>query len=278
MDYYWKETLEKFNFYYEKYFGIDKNDGGIIEVIKDGLLQIEEEDINSKDAQEKGYFGYMDYYWKETIEKFNFYYEKYFGIDNNNDGIIEEVIKDGLLQIDEEDVNSKDAQEKGYFGLGIKLRDPKPPNVIFSVGDVVYHKTLKYKGVIVGWDEKENAPEKWLKAVRGSITDRGESQPNYAVLIDTRSRLTPQMENAPEKWLKAVRGSKTERGESQPNYAVLIDTRTRLTPQMGYVVQNNLELSQGRVFHPMIDKYFEGMETNNKYKIRPFVKEVYPND
>lgn len=104
---------------------------------------------------------------------------------------------------------------------------------------MVYHKALKYKGVIIGWDEKENAPEKWLNAVRGS---------------------------------------KKERGESQPNYAVLIDTRNRLTVQMGYVIQSNLKLSEGKVFHPMTEKYFEGMETSKKYRMRPFIKNVYPND
>lgn len=43
-----------------------------------------------------------------------------------------------------------------------------------------------------------------------------------------------------------------------PNYAVLIDTRDRLVPQLGYVVQENLQLyEEGRVLHPITSQYFE---------------------
>lgn len=30
----------------------------------------------------------------------------------------------------------------------------RSPNIEFRVGQVVVHKTLKYRGVIIGWDEK----------------------------------------------------------------------------------------------------------------------------
>ena len=85
-------------------------------------------------------------------------------------------------------------------------------------------------------------------------------------------------EKAPERWLAEVRGPKEKRGPPQPNYAVLIDTRSRLTPQMSYVLQENLETSQGRVVHPLVEKFFEGMESIHKYKMRPILKNVYPND
>lgn len=32
-----------------------------------------------------------------------------------------------------------------------------------------------------------------------------------------------------------------------PNYSIIIDTRDRLIPQLAYVVEENIELSEGRV-------------------------------
>lgn len=33
-----------------------------------------------------------------------------------------------------------------------------------------------------------------------------------------------------------------------PNYSVIIDTRDRLIPQLAYVVEENIELNEGRVW------------------------------
>lgn len=44
---------------------------------------------------------------------------------------------------------------------------------------------------------------------------------------------------------------------NNPNYAVLIDTRDRLIPQLGYVAQENIELHSGRVFHGLLKNYME---------------------
>lgn len=32
-----------------------------------------------------------------------------------------------------------------------------------------------------------------------------------------------------------------------PNYSIIIDTRDRLIPQLAYVVQENIEMSEGKV-------------------------------
>ena len=42
---------------------------------------------------------------------------------------------------------------KVYFGQSEETRDVKPPNVKYSVGQVIKHKQDGYYGVIIGWDE-----------------------------------------------------------------------------------------------------------------------------
>lgn len=48
----------------------------------------------------------------------------------------------------------------------------RAPNVEFRVGDVVFHENQQFRGVIIGWDEKAKAPEKYLKAAHGEKTVR----------------------------------------------------------------------------------------------------------
>ncbi len=63
-----------------------------------------------------------------------------------------------------------------------------------------------------------------------------------------------------------------------PNYAVLVDTRDRLTPQLAYVVEENIEVVENlRIFHPLVDHYFEHFD-GAQYLMRPWVKKVYPHD
>uniref|UniRef100_A0A914QJM4 Hemimethylated DNA-binding domain-containing protein n=1 Tax=Panagrolaimus davidi TaxID=227884 RepID=A0A914QJM4_9BILA len=121
-------------------------------------------------------------------------------------------------------------------------RDPRPPHIKFRVGDIVYHKLNKYRGVIIGWDTQANAPEFWLSKVRGS---------------------------------------KKERDDTGPNYAVLIDTRFRAVPQLGYVMEKNIERVEetSKIYHPLVNKYFERYNpVDATYIPRPYLRQVYPND
>ncbi|OZC07770.1 hemimethylated DNA binding domain protein [Onchocerca flexuosa] len=103
---------------------------------------------------------------------------------------------------------SEDEKETKYFGGSLEPRDPRPPYVKYRVGDVVRHKIHGYRGVIIGWDEKAIAPQSWLEK-----THKGRKE-----------------------W------------SEMPNYSVIIDTRDRLIPQLAYVVEENIELGEGRVW------------------------------
>lgn len=63
-----------------------------------------------------------------------------------------------------------------------------------------------------------------------------------------------------------------------PNYAVLVDTRDRLTPQLAYVVEENIDLTPKlRIMHPLVEEFFEA-HNNNKYVMRPKLRRIYPHD
>jgi len=127
----------------------------------------------------------------------------------------------------------------GQYGTSMEIRHPRPPFVKFRVGQVIKHKSWNYRGVIIGWDEVAKASESWLNAMHPK------DKPEYRTM---------------------------------PNYAVLIDTRDRLAPQMSYVVQENIEVVTGTViFHPLVDDYFEHFD-GKQYVPRPWLKTIYPND
>jgi len=129
-------------------------------------------------------------------------------------------------------------EREGHFAKSASVRDPKPPHVKLRVGQVVKHKLWGYHGVVIGWDEKANAPEAWLK----------------------------QMHAQNEEW------------REQPNYLVLVDTRDRPAPQATYVPQENLEVvRQLKILHPSIDEYFEAFD-GSQYLMRPWLKGLYPRD
>uniref|UniRef100_A0A1I7TBS0 YccV-like domain-containing protein n=1 Tax=Caenorhabditis tropicalis TaxID=1561998 RepID=A0A1I7TBS0_9PELO len=145
---------------------------------------------------------------------------------------------------DEEAAESKDMEAEmsseatGAYGMGQYTRQ-RAPEVQFRVGDVVLHEKYEIRGVIIGWDPHAMAPEDRLKEAR----------------------------------------KENEHLSTQPNYAILIDTRDRLTPQMSYVVQESLVLDKGTIWHPLLEKFFDGYdEDRQKYVMRPVYKKWYPDD
>ncbi|KAH3729491.1 uncharacterized protein LOC127853546 [Dreissena polymorpha] len=128
---------------------------------------------------------------------------------------------------------------KGYFAGSPEPRTIRPPEVKYRIGQVVKHTTWGYRGVVIGWDEFAKAPENWLKH-------------NH--------------EKGKEHW------------KTQPNYAILVDTRDRLAPQITYVPQENLQVIVNvQILHPSIEDYFEKFD-GAQYLPRPWLKAVYPKD
>lgn len=128
--------------------------------------------------------------------------------------------------------------KNGYFGQSPEPRHTRPPHLTYRVGQVVKHKKWGYRGVIIGWDEEARAPQDWLSEMH---------------------------KNNPE-W------------KSQPNYAVLVDTRDRPAPQITYVPQENIEVvKHTKILHPSTDDYFEKFD-GSQYLPRPWLRSIYARD
>jgi len=126
----------------------------------------------------------------------------------------------------------------GYFGQSPEPRFTRPPHLQFRVGQVVKHKKWGYRGVIIGWDLEARAPQDWLSEMH---------------------------KNNPA-W------------RTQPNYAILVDTRDRPAPQITYVPQENIEvIKHTKILHPSTEDYFENFD-GSQYLSRPWLRTLYPRD
>ncbi|KJH52954.1 hemimethylated DNA binding domain protein [Dictyocaulus viviparus] len=80
-----------------------------------------------------------------------------------------------------------------------------------------YIQVHSYRAVIIGWDLKAKASEEFIK----------------------------QVHKGNDEWT------------NNPNYAVLIDARDRMIPQLGYIAQDNIELHGGQIIHNLLKNYME---------------------
>ncbi|XP_067007181.1 uncharacterized protein [Anabrus simplex] len=58
-------------------------------------------------------------------------------------------------------------ERAGHFATSQHVRSERPDHLQFRVGQVVRHRTLGYRAVIVGWDLEAKAPESWLTSRYG---------------------------------------------------------------------------------------------------------------
>lgn len=127
----------------------------------------------------------------------------------------------------------------GFFTESPQIRNERPNEVRYRVGQVVVHKDLGYRGVIVGWDTTAKAPQSWLHKMHQGDQTHWREMPNYSILVDTRDRKIPQKTYEPEENLVLVKNTK--------------------------------------VIHPWLDDYFNGFD-GSRYIPRPWLKILYPRD
>lgn len=129
-------------------------------------------------------------------------------------------------------------EKAGYFATSLEVRNKRPLHLHYRIGQVVRHRTLGYKGVIVGWDLQAKAPESWLQHQYGSS--------------------------------KALR--------SWPHYAVLVDGGDLTGSRVTYVVQKQLELMKNtEVQHYEMEEKFEYFD-GAQYIPRERLRVLYPKD
>ena len=108
--------------------------------------------------------------------------------------------------------------------------------------------------MIIGWDETARAPQQWLSEMHKNNPD-WKTQPNYAVLVDTRDRPAPQITYVPQ----VVR-----------------------TDQLGLIIrqvfQENVEvIKHTKILHPSVEDYFENFD-GSQYLPRPWLRSIYQRD
>lgn len=129
-------------------------------------------------------------------------------------------------------------ERAGYFATSLDVRNERPLHLRYRIGQVVKHRTLGYKGVIVGWDLQAKAPESWLQHVYGNN--------------------------------KALR--------SWPHYAVLVDEEDDTGSHLTYIVQEQLELMKNtEVQHSQMKDSFEHFD-GAQYIPRKRLRILYPKD
>ncbi|KAE9418670.1 hypothetical protein Angca_001332, partial [Angiostrongylus cantonensis] len=122
----------------------------------------------------------------------------------------------GIPIFEDDAVDESDRSESASYGSSLQVRE-RAPNVQWRIGQVIKHKAHGYRGVIIGWDLKARASKKFIEKVHKEL----------------------------QEWT------------NNPNYAVLIDARDRMVPQLGYLAQANIELHKGRIIHSLLNNYME---------------------
>ncbi|WPA98276.1 uncharacterized protein RHO25_002888 [Cercospora beticola] len=74
------------------------------------------------------------------------------------------------------------------------FRTAEAANVTYCIGTHFRHKRYSYEGVVVGWDRRCSAEQRWIEQMRVDDLPRGREQPFYNIVYDqdpTRARLLP---------------------------------------------------------------------------------------
>jgi len=150
----------------------------------------------------------------------------------------------GAFQVGLASSAKDNSSEAHFFATSPKPRRRRPAEVLYRVGQIVFHRQLEVRGVVMGWDEVAVAPLHWLKQVYGvSNTDIFE-EPHYTVICDQQQ--VPSVEN-----------------------------------EVHYFAQSHLDDdgSGGAVSNPLLEKIFQGFnEEKGGYNLSPQQMKLYPRD
>lgn len=166
------------------------------------------------------------------------------------------------MEIDSENENSEDGvrmvvglkdntgkllngtAEEEYFATSTKPRRRRPKEVLYRVGQVVFHRKLETRGVVMGWDSEAKAPLTWLKQVYGNSESEIFLEPHYTVICDTKE--LPGVEN-----------------------------------EVHYFAQSQLDddTSSAVVNNPLLVQLFKGFDKDTgRYVMSSSLKKLYPRD
>jgi len=134
--------------------------------------------------------------------------------------------------------------DEEYFATSIKPRRKRPQEVLYRVGQIVFHRQLEVRGVVMGWDSQAKAPLNWLKQVYGVTESDIFMEPHYTVICDVKQ--IPTVEN-----------------------------------EVHYFAQSQMDDDSlgGKVVNPLLDQLFKGFdESTERYVLSSHLKKLYPKD
>jgi len=134
--------------------------------------------------------------------------------------------------------------DEEYFATSVKPRRKHPKEVLYRVGQIVFHRELEVRGVVMGWDSEAKAPLNWLKQVYGATESDIFLEPHYTVICDVQQ--IPTVEN-----------------------------------EVHYFAQSQIDddFSGGKVVNPLLDQLFKGYdESTGRYILSKHLKKLYPKD
>ena len=56
--------------------------------------------------------------------------------------------------------------------------------ILFRVGEIVFHREYEVRGVVLGWDREARAPLSWLRQVYSEQQTSLYTEPHYTVICD----------------------------------------------------------------------------------------------
>ncbi|KAL4661022.1 hypothetical protein GN956_G1646 [Arapaima gigas] len=133
--------------------------------------------------------------------------------------------------------------DQGYFGASREVRSPRPPHVLYRVGEVVMEQNNRMVGVIISWDEKLKAPPEW------------------------KTKMYPDHE------VGALLGD-------TPHYKVIFSGPGQSSLLIGYFPQTSLRSFSGfQVFPniPRLDHYFSHFD-GERFVMRRWLQDLFPED
>jgi len=134
--------------------------------------------------------------------------------------------------------------EEEYFATSTKPRRKRPKEVLYRVGQIVFHRHLEVRGVVMGWDVEAKAPLNWLKQVYGVLESDIFLEPHYTVICDVMQ-------------IKDVEN------------------------EVHYFAQSQLDddSADGSVTNPLLDQLFKGFDQNTgRYILTKHLRKLYPKD
>uniref|UniRef100_A0A0K2THA2 Hemimethylated DNA-binding domain-containing protein n=1 Tax=Lepeophtheirus salmonis TaxID=72036 RepID=A0A0K2THA2_LEPSM len=137
-----------------------------------------------------------------------------------------------------------------HFSSSMRPRRWRPSNILYRVGELIYHKSMDIYCVIVGWDKTAKAPSDWLDKVYKESKEEKIKEVHYMNVCGS--------EGKGESILMYLSQDEVSKIEEIPN-----NIKLKLT-----LLQSHFDIKSESEFQAM----------DPPYPLRPWLRKLYPMD